>query len=63
MEDEELETGQFFGAVVVQNLFVAGIVSESIIPVQYAVADRVEVEDACVEALEALHWSEQVWGD
>lgn len=30
---------------------------------QYAVADRVEVEDVCVEALEALDWSEQVWGE
>jgi hypothetical protein len=55
--------GQFFGAVVVQSLFVAGIVSESITPAQHAVVDRVEVEDVSVGASEAEEWSDQAWGE
>ena len=55
--------GQFFGAVVVQILFVAGTVSESITPERHAVVDRVEVGDACVGASEAADWSDQAWGE
>ncbi len=54
--------GQFFGAVVVQSLFVAGIVSESTTPAQDAVVDRVEVEGHCAAASEAADSSDQALG-